>query len=141
MTCLRRIRRIPSVIAEQKAAEEKKTREKGDYEKKLADGQKKVDDFVKRFGPWYYVTPGDSFRSINLDRACPGRAQKAAGCGGRRSRGRWFSGGAAQGISRVAAGAMRFVLAELATEFRVESGFAKRLATTESGWCRSARRR
>lgn len=58
----------PKVIADQKAAEDKKTREKADYDKKLVDGQKKVDDFMKCFGPWYYVTPGESFRSINLDR-------------------------------------------------------------------------
>ena len=41
----------PKVIADQKAAEDKKTREKADYDKKLVDGQKKVDDFMKRFGP------------------------------------------------------------------------------------------
>jgi hypothetical protein len=59
----------PKYQAEQKEAKEKAERDKSDYEKKIADGQKKVKDLADRFGPWYYVTPGDSFRSINLDRA------------------------------------------------------------------------
>ena len=36
----------PKFIADQKAAEDKKAREKTDYEKKIADGKKKVDGFV-----------------------------------------------------------------------------------------------
>jgi len=59
----------PKHQAEEKEAKDKADREKTDYEKKLADGKKKVADLAARFGPWYYVTPGDSFRSINLDRA------------------------------------------------------------------------
>jgi len=58
----------PKYQAEQKAAEEKAAREKADYEKKIADGKKRVAELADRFGAWYYVTPGDSFRSINLDR-------------------------------------------------------------------------
>jgi hypothetical protein len=54
---------------EQKAAEEKEKRDQEDYQKKLADGQKRVKELSDRFGPWYYVTPGESFRSINLDAA------------------------------------------------------------------------
>ena len=38
----------PKFIADQKAAEEKKAREKADYEKKLADGKKKVDELRRR---------------------------------------------------------------------------------------------
>ncbi|AMV37121.1 DUF4340 domain-containing protein [Planctomyces sp. SH-PL62] len=52
-----------------KAEEEKKAREKAAYEKKLADGKKQAEELTERFAAWYYVTPGDSFRSINLDRA------------------------------------------------------------------------
>jgi hypothetical protein len=59
----------PKYQADQKAAEEKEKRDKEDYEKKLADGQKRVKELTDRFGPWYYVTPGESFRSINLDAA------------------------------------------------------------------------
>ena len=58
----------PKYLADQKAAEEKVVREKTDYEKKIVDGKKKVEELADRFGAWYYVTPGDSFRSINLDR-------------------------------------------------------------------------
>jgi Domain of unknown function (DUF4340) len=58
----------PKYLADQKAAEEKAAREKTDYEKKIADGKKRVAELAARFGPWYYVTPGSSFRSINLDK-------------------------------------------------------------------------
>jgi hypothetical protein len=57
----------PKYLADQKAAEEKEQRDKSDYEKKLEDGRKRVKELTDRFGPWYYVTPGESFRSINLD--------------------------------------------------------------------------
>jgi hypothetical protein len=58
----------PKYLADQKTAEEKAARDKTDYEKKIADGKKRVTELAERFGPWYYVTPGDSFRSIRLDR-------------------------------------------------------------------------
>jgi hypothetical protein len=69
----------PKYIADQKEAQEKADREKVDYEKKLADGKKKVDELTDRFGPWYYVTPGDSFRAINLDRAAITQPKKPPG--------------------------------------------------------------
>lgn len=59
----------PKYLAEQKAAEDKAKREKEEYDRKIADGQKKVKDLAARFGPWYYVTPGESFTQINLDSA------------------------------------------------------------------------
>lgn len=72
----------PKYQAEEKEAKEKAEREKADYEKKLADGKKKVADLAERFGPWYYVTPGDSFRSINLDRAAMTQPKKPPGAPG-----------------------------------------------------------
>ena len=72
----------PKFIADQKAAEDKKAREKTEYEKKIADGKKKVDGFIARFGPWYYVTPGDSFRAINLDRVSLVEPKKPPGAEG-----------------------------------------------------------
>jgi hypothetical protein len=72
----------PKAIADQKAAEEKKTREKADYDKKLADGQKKVDDLMKRFAAWYYVTPGSSYVSIDLDRVALVEPKKPPGAEG-----------------------------------------------------------
>jgi hypothetical protein len=69
----------PKYIAEQKEAEEKEKREKADYEKKVADGEKKVKELSDRFGPWYYVTTGDSFRAINLERAQLVQPKKAPG--------------------------------------------------------------
>ena len=69
----------PKYIADQKEAQEKADRDKADYEKKIADGKKKVDELTDRFGPWYYVTPGDSFRAINLDRAAITQPKKPPG--------------------------------------------------------------
>lgn len=69
----------PKVQAEEKEAKEKAEREKADYEKKLADGEKRAKELTDRFADWYYVTPGDSFRSINLDRTALVRPKKAEG--------------------------------------------------------------
>jgi Domain of unknown function (DUF4340) len=88
----------PKFIADQKAAEDKKTREKADYEKKLADGKKKVDDFIARFGPWYYVTPGSSFRSINLDRVALVEPKKPPGAEGAEAGAGGFPGGLPKGF-------------------------------------------
>jgi len=72
----------PKHQAEEKEAKEKADRDKADYEKKLADGKKKVAELADRFDPWYYVTPGDSFRSINLDRAALTQPKKPPGAPG-----------------------------------------------------------
>jgi hypothetical protein len=64
---------------EQKTAEEKEKRDKEDFDKKVADGQKKVKDLAARFGPWYYVTPGESFNQINLDANSVLRPKGSAG--------------------------------------------------------------
>jgi hypothetical protein len=67
----------PKYIADQKEAKEKAEREQKDYEKKIADGKKKAQELTDRFAAWYYVTPGDAFRSINLDRAALVKPKKA----------------------------------------------------------------
>ena len=67
----------PKYIAEQKEAKEKAEREQKDYEKKIEDGKKKAQELTDRFAAWYYVTPGDSFRSINLDRTALVKPKKA----------------------------------------------------------------
>ena len=67
----------PKYVAEQKEAKEKADRDQKDYEKKIADGKKRGQELMDRFAAWYYVTPGDSFRSINLDRAALVRPKKA----------------------------------------------------------------
>ncbi|HMB03647.1 MAG TPA: hypothetical protein VKP69_07885, partial [Isosphaeraceae bacterium] len=68
----------PKWIEEQKAAQEKAEREKADYERRVADGKKRVEELMSRFAGWYYVTPGESFRSIALDRAALLRPKSAA---------------------------------------------------------------
>jgi hypothetical protein len=72
----------PKYLAEQKEAEDKVKQEKADYEKKIADGEKRVKELVDRFGPWYYVTTGESFRAINLDRLALVQPKKAPGAAG-----------------------------------------------------------
>ncbi len=72
----------PKYLAEQKAAEDKEKRDQADYEKKLADGQKRVKDLANRFGPWYYVTPGESFNQINLDSTAVLRPKTVPGAEG-----------------------------------------------------------
>jgi hypothetical protein len=67
----------PKYVAEQKEAKEKAERDQKDYEKKIADGKKRDQELTDRFAAWYYVTPGDSFRSINLDRTALVRPKKA----------------------------------------------------------------
>ena len=71
--------RIPKLSPTRRQPKEKADREKADYEKKIADGKKKVEELTDRFGPWYYVTPGDSFRAINLDRAAITQPKKPPG--------------------------------------------------------------
>lgn len=59
----------PKRIAEEKALKEKEDAEKTARAKLLAEDEKKVKELSSRFADWYYVTPGDSFRAIQLDRA------------------------------------------------------------------------
>jgi hypothetical protein len=59
----------PKRIAEEKAAQEKADKQKAGEERRIADARKHVEELGDRFAPWYYVTPGESFRSIALDRA------------------------------------------------------------------------
>ncbi|MHC5541286.1 DUF4340 domain-containing protein, partial [Singulisphaera rosea] len=58
----------PKRVAEEKAAKDKLDRETADHQKRIADGEKRVKDLTERFAGWYYVTPGDSFKSIALNR-------------------------------------------------------------------------
>jgi hypothetical protein len=67
--------------AEEKTAEEKKAadaerqrietenkRKLDEYEQKVKDGKKKVDDLNARFADWYYVISDDVYRKIHLGR-------------------------------------------------------------------------
>ena len=59
----------PKRVAEEEAARKKFEGEKADRERRIAEAGKKVKALSDRFADWYYVTPGDSFRTIALDRA------------------------------------------------------------------------
>jgi hypothetical protein len=67
----------PKYLAEEKEAKDKADRDQIDYEKKIADGKKRGQELTDRFAAWYYVAPGDSYRSINLDRAALVKPKKA----------------------------------------------------------------
>jgi hypothetical protein len=67
----------PKRAEELKAAKEKADREKADRARQLADAEKKVKSLSDRFADWYYVTPGDSFRSVSLDRTALLKAKEA----------------------------------------------------------------
>ncbi len=58
----------PKRIAEEKTAREKRDKEKAARDKQLADAETKVKAISDRFADWYYVTPGESFRAIALER-------------------------------------------------------------------------
>ncbi len=91
----------PKTIAAEKAAKEKTDREKADYDKKIADGEKRVKELANRFGPWYFVTPGESFRAINLDRAILTQPKKPPGAPGATA-----PGGGMQGFPMPGGGGM-----------------------------------
>jgi hypothetical protein len=57
------------IVPPSAAAKEKAEKLKADRDKLIADGQKKAKELSDRFAAWYYVTPGDSYRTIVQDRA------------------------------------------------------------------------
>jgi hypothetical protein len=59
----------PKRVAAEKAEKDKAERAKTDHERKLKEGRDRVKELTERFAGWYYVIPGDSFRSIMLDRS------------------------------------------------------------------------
>ena len=56
------------LVAESQAAKDKVEKLKVEREKQVADGQKRAKELSDRFAAWYYVTPGDSYRTIVQDR-------------------------------------------------------------------------
>lgn len=88
----------PKRAEELKAAKDKADREKADRAKQLADAEKKVKDLSDRFADWYYVTPGDSFRSIALDRTGVFKIKEAKPEGGAPGGPGGFPGGLPGGL-------------------------------------------
>ena len=56
------------IVPPSAAAKEKAEKLKADRDKLIAEGQKKAKELSDRFAAWYYVTPGDSYRTIVQDR-------------------------------------------------------------------------
>lgn len=59
---------------EERAAKDKERNEQAEkdriaHDRKVTEGKKKAGELTDRFADWYYVVPGDAFRSIELDRA------------------------------------------------------------------------
>ena len=59
----------PSPVKENDADKAKAAKIKEDRDRQVADARKKAKDLSDRFAAWYYVTPGDSYRTIVQDRA------------------------------------------------------------------------
>jgi Domain of unknown function (DUF4340) len=55
------------IVPESQAAREKAEKLKAERDKLIAENQKKVKELSDRFAAWYYVTPGDSYRTIVQD--------------------------------------------------------------------------
>ncbi|MDB5349709.1 MAG: hypothetical protein JWN86_956 [Planctomycetota bacterium] len=64
-------------VSELKDEAAKAAREKSEYEAKLEAGETRASELTKRFAPWYYVVPGDAYRSLVLDRKALLRAKSA----------------------------------------------------------------
>jgi hypothetical protein len=58
----------PKRAVAEKEAKDKADRATADHERKLKEGRDRTKELAERFAAWYYVIPGDSFRSIMLDR-------------------------------------------------------------------------
>lgn len=58
----------PKRIAAEKAEKEAIAKEEKESREKLDAAKKRVQELSERFGPWYYVVPGEAYRSIMLKR-------------------------------------------------------------------------
>ncbi len=56
------------LVPESQAAKDKAEKLKADRDKLITDGKKRAKELSDRFAAWYYVTPGDSYRTIVQDR-------------------------------------------------------------------------
>jgi hypothetical protein len=52
----------------EKEDKEKYDRDKADHDRKVDDGKKRAKELTDRFAGWYYVVPGDAFRSVVLEK-------------------------------------------------------------------------
>ncbi len=59
----------PRVAAEGPLAKARAEKLQAERDRQVADGQKRARELSDRFAAWYYVTPGDSYRTIVQDRA------------------------------------------------------------------------
>ena len=58
------------IVAESPQAKAKAEKIEADRDKLVAEGQKRAKELSDRFAAWYYVTPGDSYRTIVQDGPC-----------------------------------------------------------------------
>ena len=59
----------PRLTAPSARAREREAKLQADRDQQVAEGRKLADSLSDRFAAWYYVTPGDSYRTIVADRA------------------------------------------------------------------------
>ncbi len=58
-----------SLVTESPAAKAKAEKARAERDRQVAEGQKRAKELSDRFAAWYYVTPGDNYRTIVQDRA------------------------------------------------------------------------
>ena len=58
----------PKRVAEAKTEQEKADKAKAEYDRKIADANKRVKELTDRFAEWYYVVSGEAFRELSLNR-------------------------------------------------------------------------
>ena len=56
------------LVAESQAAKDRAAKAQAERDRQVADGKKRAKELSERFAPWYYVTPGDSYRTLMVDR-------------------------------------------------------------------------
>ena len=59
----------PAAAEMEKSAKERADKIRAERDRKIAEGQKRAKQLSDRFLSWYYVVPGDNFRSIVVNRA------------------------------------------------------------------------
>jgi Domain of unknown function (DUF4340) len=93
------------LVGESQAAKEKAEKLEKERDLQIAEGQKRAKELSDRFAAWYYLTPGDSYRTIVQDRANLIRdksakpANPSGGPGGRPAFPGGFPGGLGQPMS------------------------------------------
>lgn len=59
---------LKEIVAQRKSIRAENQRHQDEYDQKIEDGNKRVQELNERFGDWYYVIANDVYKKIHLDR-------------------------------------------------------------------------